>query len=149
LLKILRGGRLNLVVRALFGLRAFIGRALRWDRPLANLEEYSLRHRLTEQDRRQSVIGPGTPDGPFVVVYVHAKEAVSEVRNATVHAFSVLALEPRTRGYQLYWAIYVRPVGRWTSLYMALIDPFRRLFVYPAILSHIHRAWLASYSSAA
>jgi hypothetical protein len=24
---------------------------------------------------------------------------------------------------------------------MALIDPFRRAIVYPAILQHLHRAW--------
>ena len=146
-LTVVRGGRLNPIVRALFGLRTALGRVLRWDRPMASFEEHSFRHQLTEQDRRQSLIDPGTPDGPFAVLYVHDKEAASEVRNATVHAFSVLALERTTSGYQLYWAIYVRPVGRGTGLYMALIDPFRRLFVYPAILRRIHQSWLASYKA--
>ena len=140
---VLKGGRLNPPVRTLFGLRAFIGRVLQWDRPRTDLDQHSFRHRLTEQDRQQSVVSPGTPDGPFTVLYVHAREAASEVRNATVHAFSVMALEQNMGGYQLYWAIYVQPVGRLTGPYMALIDPFRRLLVYPSILRRIHRAWLA------
>ena len=84
---------------------------------------------------------PGSQDGPFTVVYLHPFEAVSEVRNATVHAFSVLAFEPCARGYRLFWAIYVAPVSRLTVLYMALIDPFRRVLVYPAVLRHVHQSW--------
>jgi hypothetical protein len=28
---------------------------------------------------------------------------------------------------------------------MALIDPFRRLIVYPALLRHLHRTWIARH----
>ena len=69
------------------------------------------------------------------------REAISEIRNATVHAFSVSALVERPGGYRFYWAIYVRPVGRITSWYMKAIDPFRRLIIYPAVLRQVRAAW--------
>jgi hypothetical protein len=105
--------------------------------------------RVPEQDRRHSLVEPGTADGPFTVLYVHPHEAVSEIRNAIVHAFSVLALQPSGRGYRLFWAIYVARVGWQTALYMALIDPFRRWIIYPALLRHLHRAWMATHQQTA
>ena len=84
---------------------------------------------------------PGTSDGPFRVLLVTRDEAISEIQNATVHAFSVFALVGQPSGYRLYWAIYVRPVGRLTRWYMRLIDPFRRAVIYPAVLRHICAAW--------
>ena len=67
--------------------RALLLVLFRWDRPLSEPEEWSFRTRLTEADCRQSIVKPGTLDGPFAVLYVHTTEAVSEIRNATVHAF--------------------------------------------------------------
>jgi hypothetical protein len=72
---------------------------------------------------------------------VSPREAISEIENATVHAFSVFALLERSHGYRLYWGIYVRPVGRITAWYMRLIDPFRRVIIYPALLRYIRAAW--------
>ncbi len=140
---------LSLPVRALFGLRWFIGRLFRWDRPHREREVSTFRARLTDTDRRQSIVEPGTPDGPFVVVYVHAMEAVSEIRNATVHGFLVWALEPTPDGYQLFLAVYVLPVSGWTKPYLALIDPFRRWLVYPVLLRRIHESWTREFTSAA
>ena len=144
---VLRGSGLSPPVRALFSLRAAVGRVLRWDRPPKDFEQHSLRQRLTEQDRAQSAIAPGTPDGPFQTLFVHEREAASEVRNATVHAVSVMALRQAEPDYELFWAIYVWSVGRWTGPYMAAIDPFRRLLVYPTSLRRIHRAWTATYAA--
>ncbi len=132
---------LNLPVRALFVLRWFLGRLFRWDVPLSQPEVWSFRTRLTEADRQLSIVEPGTPEGPFFVLYVHPREAVDEVRNATVHAFLVWSLEPAPDGYQLLWAIHVLPVSAWTKPYLALIDPFRRWLVYPSLLRRIHEAW--------
>ena len=67
-------------------------------------------------------------------------------RNATVHAFLVLALSSRPDGHMLYWAIYVKPVGALTGLYMALIDPFRRWIVYPALIAEMQDAWARAYA---
>jgi hypothetical protein len=145
-----RAERLSLPVRALFGLRWSIGRLLRWDRPSAQpADAWSFRARLTDIDRQQSIVEPGTLDGPFTLLYVHPTEAVSEIRNATVHGFLVWALEPAPDGYQLYWAIHVLPVGLLTKPYLALIDPFRRWLVYPALLRRIHEAWIRAFTPAA
>ena len=111
-------------------------------------EGWSFQARLTEADRRQSIVEPGTHDGPFAVLYVHESEAVSEIRNATVHAFLVWALEPAPEGCQLFWAIYVLPVSGWTTPYLALIDPFRRWLVYPSLLRRFHEAWCREFESA-
>jgi hypothetical protein len=66
--------------------------------------------------------------------------------NATVHAFVALALTPSPGGYTLYLAIYVKPVTRFTTLYMALIDPFRRLIVYPALGRQAQQRWSRTYA---
>jgi hypothetical protein len=144
-----RSQRLSLPVRALFGLRWSIGRLFRWDRPPGKRDEWSFLARLSDTDRRQSIVEPGTLDGPFTVLYVHAMEAVGEIRNATVHGFLVWALEPAPDGYQLFWAIHVLPVSVWTKPYLALIDPFRRWLVYPALLRRIHEAWTREFTPAA
>jgi len=39
----------------------------------------------------------------------------------------------------------VKAVSRLTTLYMALIDPFRRFVVYPAIVRTVQQAWLRTY----
>ncbi len=145
----MRSHRLSPPVRALFALRWLLGRVLRWDAPLPEPQVWSFRTRLTEADRQQSIVEPGTLDGPFTVLYVHTTEAVSEIRNATVHAFLVWALEPAPNGYQLFWAIHVLPVSVWTKPYLALIDPFRRWMVYPSLLRRIHDAWSREFKSAA
>jgi hypothetical protein len=82
------------------------------------------------------------------VLYVLGEEAVSELRNATVHAFVALALTPSPGGYTLYLAIYMKPVSRFTTLYMALIDPFRRLVVYPALGRQVQQRWSRRYAQA-
>ena len=142
-----RSQSLSFPVRALFALRWSLGRLFRWDRPLAEQEVWSFQTRLTEADRQQSIVEPGTLDGPFTVLYVHTTEAVSEIRNATVHAFLVWALEPAPDGYQLFWAIYVLPVSFWTRPYLALIEPFRRWLVYPSLLRRMHEAWSREFKS--
>ena len=83
------------------------------------------------------------------MLYVTQNEALSEIRNATVHGFLALALTHREPGYVLYVAIYVKAVSRFTALYMALIDPFRRFVVYPALGRQIQQAWLRAYKGRA
>ena len=138
---------LGLTVRMLFAFRWALGRLFRWDRPV-ELEAWTFRNRLTGEDRRRSLVEPGTLDGPFSVLYVHQMEAVSETRNATVQAYLVWALEPLPDGYQLFWGIHVLPVNAWTRPYLALIDPFRRWLVYPSLLRLIHEAWSREFDSA-
>ncbi len=133
--------RANPAARFLFALRRWLGRAFGWDRQPQDASEASFLARLGEADRERSLVPPGTPEGPFRILYVFPREGVSEIHNATVHAFSVFALDERPGGYRLYWAIYVQPVGGVTSWQMRVIDPFRRFVIYPAALRYIRRAW--------
>lgn len=139
------GGTPPLPVRALLALRFAIGRLFGWDAPQRDRSSESYLHRLTDEDRARSLVAPGTLRGIFRTLYVFAEEAVVEARNATVHAFLVSALQPRAGGYRLYWAVYVKPVGRLTPVYMALIDPCRRLIVYPAMIRQTKAAWARAY----
>lgn len=136
----------NVAVRALFALRCWLGRVFRWDNERRDPPGASYVDRLTEADRVHSRIPPGTRDGWFRVLYVLRHEALSEVRNATVHGFLASALTHREQGYVLYLAIYVKAVSRFTALYMALIDPFRRFVVYPSIGRQVQRAWVRTYT---
>lgn len=128
-------------VSFLFRVRRALGGLFGWDREPPGAVERSFLHELTPADRERSLVPPGTPEGPFRVLYVSPHEAISEIQNATVHAFSVFALVPRVDGCRLYWAIYVRPAGPFTAWYMRLIDPFRRTIIYPSILRSIRKAW--------
>ena len=128
---------------ALFALRRWLGGVFRWDDERHDAAGASYVNRLTEADRLQSQVQPGSRAGRFRVLYVLPDEALSETRNATVHAFLALALTHREPGYVLYAAFYVTAVSRFTSLYMALIDPFRRFLVYPALGRQIQQAWIA------
>lgn len=136
----------NMVVNGLFALRRLIGRVLDWDRD--DGDELGLfMNRLTEKDRVQSVVPCGSKDGPFTLLYLHSQEAMSEIRNKTVHAALVWALRPRSNGYRLYWGVYVRPVGALTSMYMNAIKPFRHWLVYPSLLRRLLQAWCAAYAT--
>ena len=133
------------VVKGLFRLRGRIGALLGWDQqcPAWNAESYV--HRLSAADRAQSTAAPGTSDGRLSLLYRFENEQLSELRNATVHAFSSLSIRPTSGGYLAYWAIYVQPVHRLTRLYMRAIAPFRRLVVYPAIIRKVQSAWAERY----
>ena len=136
----------NLLVRGLFALRALLGRLCGWDAARHTHPETSFIHRLSSDITRRSALPPGSSDGPFRVLYVLERESLAEVRNATVHAFLASVLTETPSGYRLYWAVYVQPVSWLTPLYMALIEPFRRYIVYPAILRRIRRAWEERYT---
>ena len=51
------------------------------------------------------------------------------------------ALVETADSYRFYFAVYVRKVGRLTRLCMALIDPFRKLIVYPSLLRSVRANW--------
>jgi hypothetical protein len=132
------------IASALYSLRHFLGRVFGWDRVHMRPED-SLLSSLSERDRRESEIAPGTPDGAFRLVYRFRDEQLSEIRNGTVQGYLCVALAPRATGYRLYWAVYVLPVSWFTRPYLIMIEPFRRI-LYPAMLRRIQRAWLAAYA---
>ncbi len=73
---------------------------------------------------------------------------MSELRNATVHAFASLSIRPSPGEYVAYLGVFVLPVHRFTWLYMGAIAPFRRLLVYPAIIRSMQSAWAERYGGA-
>jgi hypothetical protein len=129
------------VANGLFRVRAWLGRLFGWDREPRDAPASSFVRKLTPADRENSLVKQGTRDGPFKLLYMFPRESLSEVQNATVHAFSVSALVRSAEGYRLYWTIYVRPTGRLTIWYMRLINPFRRWFLYPVLLRQMRNAW--------
>ena len=132
------------VADAVYGVRHLLGRAFGWDRVSMRPED-SLASRLTARDRAESEVVPGTPDGPFRMLYQFPGESLSEIRNATVQGYFCIALVPTATGYRLYWAVYVRPVSWITKPYLLVIEPFRRFLLYPAMLRRIRRAWIVRY----
>jgi hypothetical protein len=133
------------VANAIYGLRHFLGRVFGWDRVQVRPED-SLLSRLSERDRRDSEITPGTLVGSFLLLYQFPGEALSETRNATVHGYVCTGLARTGTGYRLYWGVYVLPVSWFTRPYLIAIEPFRRFILYPAML-RLRRAWLAAYGA--
>jgi hypothetical protein len=129
------------LVRILLDLRFFVGRFFGWDRdpPATAWETFATR--LTDADRSRSLIAAGTQDGFFRVIYRFENEQLVELINRTAHAAALIALVETATGYRFYLAVYVRSVSRFTPLCMALIDPFRKLIVYPSLLRSIRARW--------
>ena len=137
------------VVQALLRLRRRIGALFGWDRqrPGWNAESYA--DRLSPADRARSLVAPGTPDGNFRLLYRFEDEQLSELRNATVHAFVSLSLRPTPGGYLAFAGVFVKPVHHFTRLYMGAIAPFRRLVVYPAVIRKVQSVWVQRYGGSA
>jgi hypothetical protein len=136
------------VVRALLNIRAFVGGRLGWDRePVASAWQ-AFTTRLTTDDRSRSLAPSGTRDGPFRVVYSFENERLLELINRTVHAAALSALVETENAYRFYFGVYVRSVGRVTPVYMALIDPVRKLVVYPLLLRAVRLTWNQAFDTA-
>ena len=132
----------GLPVQALFALRTLAGRVFNLEakpRKGVTLVQEALPDSLAER----SLIPPGELEGPFTTLYFLPEEAMYEIVNTTVHAILVISLQQTEHGKRFYWATYLRPVGRITRLYMALIDPFRRYIVYPGLERWLQRVWVA------
>jgi hypothetical protein len=129
------------IVRRLLKLRLSVGRLLDLDRESASTTAESFATRLNPFDRAKSLVPAGTREGLFRVVYRFENEQLLEVINRTVHAAALTALVETATVYRFYFAVYVRNVGRLTPVYMALIDPFRKLVVYPSLLRSVRVSW--------
>lgn len=129
------------VTRVLLKIRLLGGQLLGWDRePNPNSWE-PFSQRLTSADRTRSLVLPGEREGPFQIVYRFENEQLLELANRTVHGAALSALIESPDAYRFYFGIYVRNVGRFTPLYMAMIDPFRKLIIYPSFLRLVRAAW--------
>src|SRR5688500_8307494 len=78
----------------------------------------------------------------LVPLYRTDDEWAGEVSKRTVSAALHLGWADQGDGrYRGRLAIYVKPRGLLGSSYMALIQPFRHVVIYPALLRQIDRAW--------
>jgi hypothetical protein len=137
-------GGLPAPARALLDLRLFLGRIFRLEDQPKGADGASFAQGLTAEDRAKSSLAPGTPDGLFRVVYRFENEALLEMHNRTVHAALLMSLAETEAGHRFYLAVYVCKAGWITPVYMALIDPFRRWIIYPALLKTIRAIWAES-----
>jgi Protein of unknown function (DUF2867) len=129
------------LVRTLLNIRFFVGRLLGWDREPATTAWESFATRMTTADRSRSLAPAGTPEGLFRVVYRFENEQLLELINRTAQAAALSALVETANTYRFYFGVYVRSVSRFTPIYMALIDPFRKLVVYPSLLRNVRAKW--------
>jgi hypothetical protein len=134
-------------VRALLSVRFFVGGLFGWDQATPGSVSESFAQRLTDEDRARSLAPAGTPDGLFRIVYRFENEQLDEIINRTAHAGALSALVETAASYRFYFAVYVREVSPFTPLYMAAIDPFRKVIVYPALLRSVSAQWNATFGS--
>ena len=132
-------------VQILLAIRFFVGRFLGWDNEPATIITFATR--LTDADRSRSLIAPGTRDGLFRVVYRFENEQLLELINRTAHAAALSALVETPTTYRFYLGVYVRSVSRFTPFYMTLVDPFRKLIVYPSLLHNVRARWNQAFGT--
>jgi uncharacterized protein DUF2867 len=133
------------LVRKLLNIRFFLGRFFGWDTEPATVVTFATR--LTDADRTRSLIVPGTRDGYFHVVYRFENEQLLELINRTAHAAALSALVETSTAYRFYFGVYVCSASRFTQIYMTLIDPFRKLIVYPSLLRSVRARWDQSFGT--
>ena len=138
-------GGSSFVARALWAVRWKLGKVLGWDRQGGVPDQVpTLRDRLPA-DLRAAPSGPTFTGLPFKPLYLLDDEFAAEIVNRTVHGVLHLGWIPNgTGGYSGEMAVYVKPNGLLGTVYMAVIKPFRRLIVYPALMREIERRWSAT-----
>src|SRR5438034_3337756 len=135
------------LVRILLDIRFLVGRLFGWDREPASSAWETFATRLTDTDRSRSLVVAGTRDGFFRVVYRFENEQLVELINRTAHAAALSALVETATAYRFYFGVYVWSVSRFTPFYMTLIDPFRKLIVYPSLLHSVRARWNQAFGT--
>ena len=131
--------------RMLLDIRFFVGRFFGWDREPAATATFATR--LTDTDHSRSLIAAGARDGFFRVVYRFENEQLVELINRTAHAAALSALVETATAYRFYLGVYVPGVSRFTPFYMTLIDPFRKLIVYPSLMRSVRARWNQAFGT--
>ncbi len=129
--------------RALWSLRWKLGDALGLDDQGSGLGSRvtTLSDRLPKDLR--AAPRPEFKTLPFTSLYLIGDEFAAEIANRTVHGVLHLGWVPEGTdgGYRGQMAVYVKPNGLLGHAYMAAINPFRHLIVYPPMLRAIERRW--------
>jgi Protein of unknown function (DUF2867) len=137
---------LSPIVRILLNFRFYVGRSFGWDREPGATRWNTFATRLNQTDRSRSLVAAGTRDGFFRVIYRFENEQLVELINRTAHAAALSTLVETMTAYRFYFAVYVQSVNRFTPFYISLIDPFRKLIVYPSLLRSIRARWDQAFS---
>lgn len=139
--------------RLLFEVRRRLGAVLGWDDPsktwpIPGCTETTLRVRVPAHLRRTAADAPRGSDelrqlgADLAPLYRTETEAAAEIANATVHGVIQFTWVEQSRDrYQAHMAVYVKPRGALGKAYLLLIQPFRHLIVYPALLRQVQRTW--------
>jgi uncharacterized protein DUF2867 len=131
--------------RALWALRWKLGEVFGWDdaEPGELPDWQMLRDRLPE-DLRNGPTGPEFEALPFAPIYLLDDEFAAELANKTVHGVMHLSWVPDGNGaYRGQMSVYVKPNGLFGTAYLAAINPFRHLVVYPPMMRELGRRWRA------
>ena len=129
--------------RLLFAVRWQLGRLLGWDQEKHGVgaRHPSLRDRLPP-DLRDGPRGPDPQRMPMKSVYLTSNEWVTEIGNRTVQAAMHVGWVPDGRGgYSAQMAVLVKKNDWLGRVYMPLILPLRRVFVYPSLLKALSGGW--------
>lgn len=135
----------SVVVRALFAVRWKVGELFGWDSVDAGLGSRvpTLRDRLPA-DLRNAPAGPDFETLPFTSLYLLDDEWAAEIANRTMHGIMHIGRIPDADGgFRAHMAVYVKPNGPFGTAYMAAIQPFRHLIVYPRMMRQFAQAWQA------
>lgn len=81
-------------------------------------------------------------------MYRFENEELLELINRTAHAAALSPLVETSGAYRFYFGVYVREIGRFTGVYMSVIDPFRKLVVYPSLLRSVRATWSRAFAAA-
>jgi hypothetical protein len=129
--------------------RLRIGRTMGWDGhdfslAIPGCRETCVADRLSDADRAASRARSDAPSpvpAPTVrTVYLFDREALYEASNDTIHLLLHIGLLDENATL----AVYIKSRGLFSRFYMAAIEPFRRLFVYPAFTRLFEAAWKQS-----
>lgn len=128
--------------RALWAIRWKLGEIFGWDEvDQSDLPDWQmLRDRLPEDLRARR--GPEFTELPFESVYLLDDEWAAELANKTVHGVLHISWVPDGNGaYRGQMSVYVKPNGLLGRVYLAAIEPFRHLVVYPPMMRELERRW--------
>lgn len=127
--------------RALFEVRLWLGEVLGWDREPSSMEGTSLRSQLPD-DIDELDADVDFSGFSFTPVYLLHDEFAAEVVNRTVHGVLHLGwVKDGESGYRGQLAVLVKPRGLGGRAYLAAIQPFRHLVVYPDLMRSLESRW--------
>lgn len=129
--------------RLLFSFRDGLGKLMGWDdeKGEAPADPCSYFWQMSDEEREECVTQAGSLEGPARLLWNDEVTLCVEVLNATCQAFAVGYIRDR----RAYLSVFVIETKWWSKYYLALIEPFRRYIVYPALVTWLEKTWADFY----